>query len=575
FHSVINAENYHALQALLYTDRGKVDAIYIDPPYNTGARDWKYNNDYVEGDDMYRHSKWLAFMERRLLLAKELLNPDDSVLIVTIDEKEYLRLGLLLEQTFAGARIQMVTSVINTKGVARSREFARVEEYLYFVMVGNAGPAASLANMLLEVDPEQTEQLWSSLLRRGTGAKRADRPNQFYPIFVSEENRTIVGVGSPLLPLSAERDQVEAPDGSVCVWPLRTDGSEGRWQLGRDALIRSLSDGTARLGSKNLQRNQWAVNYLTEGVKKRIATGEVKVRGTDSKGALQLEPALAAERDRTARTVWNRPSHDASTYGTSLLRAFAPGAYFPFPKSLYAVEDTIRFFVKDKPNAVILDFFAGSGTTAHAVARLNRQDGGRRQSIMVTNNEVSVDEAAELRRQGFRPGDPEWEALGIFQHITRPRVTAAITGRTPDGEPIKGDYKFTDEFPMADGFEENVAFFDLRYLDADDVDLGHAYDDLAALLWLRAGAQGRVAARVDADGQPLPFDWTERYGVLFDEDRWRAFVAARPETATAAFIVTYSPTVFAGITAELPASVETVRLYDTYLSLFRPDRVRS
>ena len=100
---------YHALKALTFTHRGKVDGIYIDPPYNTGARDWKYNNDYVEGDDLYRHSKWLAFMERRLLLAKELLNPEDSVLIVTIDEKEYLRLGLLLEQIFPEAQTQMVT----------------------------------------------------------------------------------------------------------------------------------------------------------------------------------------------------------------------------------------------------------------------------------------------------------------------------------------------------------------------------------------------------------------------------------------------------------------------------------
>ena len=122
FHSVVNAENFHALQTLLFTHRGKVDAIYIDPPYNTGARDWKYNNDYVESEDQYRHSKWLAFMERRLLLAKELLNPDDSVLIVTIDEKEYLRLGLLLDQTFPEARIQMVTSVINA-GRREARRF--------------------------------------------------------------------------------------------------------------------------------------------------------------------------------------------------------------------------------------------------------------------------------------------------------------------------------------------------------------------------------------------------------------------------------------------------------------------
>jgi adenine-specific DNA-methyltransferase len=186
-----------------------------------------------------------------------------------------------------------------------------------------------------------------------------------------------------------------------------------------------------------------------------------------------------------------------------------------------------------------------------------------------------VDEARELRSHGLRPGDPEWEALGIFEHITRPRVTASITGKTLDGEPIAGDYKFADEFPMADGFEENVAFLELRYLDADDIDLGQAFDDIAPLLWLRAGGQGPIARRVDDAGAPLPYVWTDRYGVLFDEDRWRSFVSARPATARIAFIVTYSPTVFAGIAAELPASIDTIRLYDTYLSMFLPERGRA
>jgi adenine-specific DNA-methyltransferase len=252
-----------------------------------------------------------------------------------------------------------------------------------------------------------------------------------------------------------------------------------------------------------------------------------------------------------------------------------PGRRFQFPKSLYAVEDTIRLFVQKKRDAVVLDFFAGSGSTAHALMRLNKQDGGRRQSIMVTNNEVSVEEAKDLRAKSFRPGDAEWEKLGIFEHITRPRVTAAMTGKTPDGEPIKGNYKFTDEFPMADGFEENAKFLELRYLDADDVDLGLAYNDIAPLLWLRAGATGPIASRTDEAGTPLPYAWTERYGVLFDEDRWRAFVSDCPATAGAAFIVTNSPTTFAGIVAELPADIDTVRLYDTYLSLFLPERGRA
>src|SRR5690606_6877123 len=139
-HTVINGENYHVLKALTYTPRGKVDAIYIHPPYNSGAKDWKYNNDYVEKDDSYRHSKWLAMMERRLSVAKELLNPSNSVLIVTIDEKEYLRLGLLLEQMFPEARIQMISSQINPAAVARAGAFGRSDEYIYFVKLGDASP---------------------------------------------------------------------------------------------------------------------------------------------------------------------------------------------------------------------------------------------------------------------------------------------------------------------------------------------------------------------------------------------------------------------------------------------------
>ena len=184
FHTVINAENFHALEALLFTHRGKVDCIYIDPPYNTGAKDWKYNNDYVEGDDLYRHSKWLAFMERRLRLAKGLLNAESSALVVTIDEKEVLRLGLLLEQIFEGDRIQMVTTVTNQRGVARGQEFARVDEYALVVLVGAVEVAQSSDDLLTtdETASRQRIDIWNRLMRRGTDSQREDSPNQFYPI---------------------------------------------------------------------------------------------------------------------------------------------------------------------------------------------------------------------------------------------------------------------------------------------------------------------------------------------------------------------------------------------------------
>src|SRR5262249_32725796 len=165
FHTVINGENFHALKALTYTHRGRIDAIYIDPPYNSGARDWKYNNDYVEGDDLYRHSKWLAMIERRLLLAKELLNPADSVLIATIDEKEYLRLGLLLEQVFPDGKIQMVSSVINRKGVVRTNELTRTNEFIFVIKFGSA-------ELVAKRERSEKKTRWASLRRFEDSSRR-------------------------------------------------------------------------------------------------------------------------------------------------------------------------------------------------------------------------------------------------------------------------------------------------------------------------------------------------------------------------------------------------------------------
>ncbi|MCW9016475.1 MAG: site-specific DNA-methyltransferase, partial [Kangiellaceae bacterium] len=148
YHSVINGENYHVLKALTYTHKGKFDAIYIDPPYNTGAKDWKYNNDYVEREDLYRHSKWLAFMERRIQLARTLLNSQDSVLMVTIDEKEVHRLRLLLEQSFPEAKVQMITTVISQNGTSREGEFSRVDEYILIARIGDSKISRTNDNML-------------------------------------------------------------------------------------------------------------------------------------------------------------------------------------------------------------------------------------------------------------------------------------------------------------------------------------------------------------------------------------------------------------------------------------------
>ena len=490
FHTVINAENYHALKALTYTHRGKIDAIYIDPPYNTGAKDWKYSNDYVGDDDLYRHSKWLAFMERRLLIARELLNPADSVLIVTIDEKEYLRLGMLLEQLCPEASIQMVTSVINPKGTARTNEFSRIDEFIYFVGFGTAEMARWSRDMLTDRDYSLDEGVrWRGLARTGRKGLRPHNPGSWYPIYVKEDGSAIHSVGDTVP--QGTLDPTHSPAGTLAVWPPSTDGQQYSWSVVPETLRTLISKGAVRIGRVDLRRKSVPIYYLSFNQLQQIEEGTIEVTGRDLDGSLQIRFADGA-RSTAPKTVWNMTSHDAGSHGTNILRALMPSRRFPFPKALYAVEDALRFFVKNKPDATVLDFFSGSGTSAHAVMRLNRQDGGRRQCISVTNNEVAADEQRALREQGRRPGDTDWELSGICDHITKPRIEAAITGRTPDGEPVVGDYKFTDEFPMAEGFEENAEFFTLTYETPVAVDHGKAFAKIAPLLWMRAGESGRA-----------------------------------------------------------------------------------
>ena len=566
FHTVINAENFHALQVLLYTHEGRVDAIYIDPPYNTGARDWKYNNDYVDNDDAYRHSKWLAMMERRLKLAKRLLNPECSILIVTVDEKEYLRLGLLLEQLFPASpttRTQMVSTNVNPAAVPRGGTFGRSDEYVFFVMLGTAAPQRVTLRRAWVSSKGRTHTgkiRWDLLRRSGTNAQRSDRPGLFYPIYVEPETNRVARVGAPL---PKGTHQAEPIAGLTAVLPIRKDGAEGNWQWMPETLQERALQGRVRVGG-NTDRG-FAVYVLKDGEYAKIRRGEFRAIGHAPDGSLRVEHKDADHIVAVPGSQWRIPSHDSTQYGTRLLSRLFPGRKFPFPKSLYAVEDALRFFVNDKPKAVVLDFFAGSGTTAHAVMRLNRQDNGRRRCILVTNNEVSPDEQAELREQGLRPGDPGWEALGICEYITKSRITATVTGKTPDGSSIEGDYKFTDEFPMAEGFEENVEFFTMTYEAPRPVAHNRAFGAIAPLLWLRAGSQGRRIEESRHD-----FDVADTYAVLFDLDASQDFLiaVAAAESVRIAFIVTDDDRGFQMVCGELPARVEAVRLYESYLTNF-------
>lgn len=452
---IIEGDNLQALYLLEKTHKGKVDCIYIDPPYNTGAHDWKYNNDYVDSNDEYRHSKWLSMMKNRLLIAKKLLNPEDSVLICTIDEKEYLRLGNLLEEIFPNAKIQMVSSVINAKGVARD-EFFRVNEYLYFVRLGSSSAVKlPLGNEWTgNIKTSTTEGVrWGSLMRSGSGSLRSDSPGCFYPIYISKDKKHFCGAGE-VVPPGVDRNSIEIPEGVIALFPIHEDGVEGRWQYSRDKFLEIQKKGYARISTKT--NRGITIRYISEGWQKRVEEGTIRVVGKEEDGSLIFDDTDYVK-EFIPSNQWWIPSHDATEFGSKLLNNFI-GKRFSFPKSLYAVHDAIRFFVIDKPDALIVDFFAGSGTTMHSTMLLNKEYGGNRKCIMITNNEVSEAEEKEFKKRGISKDSEEWQNKGIAKYVTWPRIVSAINGKSVNGNELSGKYLGSD-IKMSDGFTENVKYF--------------------------------------------------------------------------------------------------------------------
>jgi adenine-specific DNA-methyltransferase len=310
WHTLIEADNYHALQLLEYLYAGQVDCIYIDPPYNSGARDWKYNNDYVDKNDGWRHSKWLAFMGRRLRLAKKLLNPVDSTLIVAIDDNELFTLGLLLDDIFKGCDRQIVNITINPKGKARDGRLSQVDEYLLVIYLGEAKAQ--------ELSPEssEVEVRWPYLRRSDVESARGTKKGgvrQFYPIYVDKLTEQIVNIGEPLTPTQS---LACAPDleGAIAVFPIREDGKQMNWGLTSPSLNNAVSQGFVRvLRSKN-KHQPYNFTYLTVPSIKKVEEGVYSVIGEREDGSkIVVIPSGKIQRGTTS---WKKNLYDANAYGS-------------------------------------------------------------------------------------------------------------------------------------------------------------------------------------------------------------------------------------------------------------------
>ncbi len=564
YHMVINSENYHALEALTYAYAGKVDCIYIDPPYNKkDTKDWKYNCNYVDGNDQYKHSKWLAFMERRLKLAKQLLNPKDSMLIIAIDEVECARLSILLEQLFPASNIDMVTTVTNPRGKQRTGRFSRTEEYLFFVQNGNATihqeedmDATGVTNISW-----RTMRRSSLNQRRGNHGYGAVGPNQFYPVYVNDKGK-IVDIGSPL-PETQDITDFPAPEGTTAVFPIRDDGTEMNWAMTNTTCAEMLKKGYIRVGRYTPKKPQkWELSYLLSGVVDDVESGRATIIGKNSDGSIKA--IYVDEIKKAPVSVWMRPSHNAETEGTNLLKnIFADEKRFPYPKSLYAVRDCLKYYLDDKPNALVVDFFAGSGTTLHAVNLMNNDDGGHRRCICVTNNEVSEKEENEFISKGLRPYDEEWQKYGIANHVTWPRTVCSIEGHDVNGNPLNGEYLGSDA-AYEDGFKANAVFCELTYESAWPIRLDNAFNAIAPILWMQAGCQGPIIRKIGKS-----YLTTDYYGVLFDYGQASKFCEKVKNTPTikTVFVVTDDQRRYSNMCKRLP-EIEVHRLYETFLRTF-------
>ena len=549
WHVLINSDNFHALQLLLYCYEGKVDVIYIDPPYNTGARDWKYNNDYVDKTDSFRHSKWLSMMKKRLTLARRLLKPN-GVLVVAIDDYEIHHLRTLMEQE-SGGLIELGVVVVRTSPSGRPTltGFRTQHDYSVFYGQGSKAQIAQLDKSAAQLSFYNQEDkvgrfAWANMRKRGgANTRRNARPKQFYPIYVRGEDVRI-----PELEWDEEnrKYKVLSPRelGEVEVLPISPTGEERIW---------SYSPKTALV---HLKRK------------------EIRVEDANTKNPQIFRKQRPISQGSQPSTFWDKPDYSTVEHGSVLLANIVgtPGS-FNFPKSLYTVVDCLRTAGANDPNSLILDFFGGSGTTLHATALLNARDAGSRRCILVTNNEVDEQAAKRLAADGFFVGDKKYEASGICEAVTWPRCKAVIQGQRTDGAELSGNYLGEDcdgnVMALKEGLEENMEYFRLDFLEPAEVARGDAFKAIQPILWIMAGCRGK---REDSKGSQ---DWFipkhAPFAVLIKEKEFRAFRGALAERKDVewVFLVTDSEENFALMRRTLGRKHQSVQLYKSYFENFR------
>ncbi len=379
-HILIEGDNLEALATLAYTHEGKIDVIYIDPPYNTGNKDFIYNDSYVDKDDSYRHSKWLSFMSRRLKIAKKLL-ADDGVIFISIDDNEQAQLRLLCDEIFGADKF--ITNLIWQKktGAADANGIAIITEYI----------------LVYCLDPQNAKNIFS-YNKNAFDIKRYRYTDEFEkirgPFYYDSLDRGSIQYSDGL------NYGIEAPDGSM-IFPngrLSFVNDGWTWKWSKEKVEWGIKNKFIEIVPTNKKKNGWAVKYkIYLNVDNE---GNAIEKSVPYKNL--ISGILNADAANDIKTIFNSKA-------------------FSYAKPIELIKLFINLIANKK--VIILDFFAGSGTTLHATMQLNAEDGGHRQCILVTNNENNICEEVTYERnrrviQGYTNAKGE-EVEGLTKNNLR------------------------------------------------------------------------------------------------------------------------------------------------------------
>lgn len=387
---LIEGDNLASLKLLEKTHKGKIDLIYIDPPYNTGNQDFIYDDTYLSATDGYQHSKWISFITERLKIAKKFL-AQNGVIAISIGYQEVHNLMLMCQEMFYEKNVTCVT--VQTSGGKPNGGFNITYEFIVFITPNDFSPNASESAMNEYASPYHGMNLATF--------DQVQRPGQAYPIFVDKDG-VFLGCGKSL----AERvkageyngelqdfiyDYSEAPEGAYAIWPVTRKGVPCVWRLIPSRLAKDWEKGYIKIVPQNpgKTKNLFTVQYLSDGVIKKIKSGELETHRLSEDSRI---PTVNVDNYRTAGTtiqsIWTEKAFYTTNGGNEIADILGSKKAFSYPKPLALVSEVVQRISKE--NSTILDFFAGSGTTGHAVMKLNDEDGGNRRFILCTNNENNI-----------------------------------------------------------------------------------------------------------------------------------------------------------------------------------------